>query len=134
MPDGSSSLPNQHPRLPIRHSRLPERDPRSTARSRNVPVRFLLDATDMLRPALVPKTAQATRSAAEAGQGGKRDEGVALIIVIRLLQLLIIVVLWLLTAYFGGSCFDPSGIHQRSAAQRRSDRSSPGQIKPSADV
>ena len=41
--------------------------------------------------------------------GGAKDEGIALIVGVRLLQFLIIVALWLLTSYFGTSCLDRAG-------------------------
>jgi hypothetical protein len=58
----------------------------------------------------------------------KRDEGVRLIVVVRILQALIIVALWLVTSHFGRSCsyFDPSGIHAHSAADVRSEAASNG--------
>jgi hypothetical protein len=39
----------------------------------------------------------------------KRDEGVKLIIAIRVLQVLIILMLWFVTSYFGTSCLGPFG-------------------------
>jgi hypothetical protein len=43
------------------------------------------------------------------------DEGLALIIAVRALQLAIIVVLWLVTSYFGHSCDDPAFIRHKTA-------------------
>jgi hypothetical protein len=52
----------------------------------------------------------------------EKDEAILLIVGIRVLQLLIILVLWFVTSYFGTSCFDSSDIHGRSAkGGRRSD-------------
>ncbi len=54
-------------------------------------------------------------------KSGQQDEGIALIVSVRILQFLIIVLLFVVTSYFGKSCscFDPSGIHGRSAAGSR---------------
>jgi hypothetical protein len=61
---------------------------------------------------------------AQPKRRGQKDEGLALIVAVRILQFLIIVVLWLFTSYFGASCLDRVGFHPlkrgRSDVVRRS--------------
>jgi hypothetical protein len=40
---------------------------------------------------------------------GEKDEGLKLIVAVRVLQFLIIVALWLFTSYFGASCLGRVG-------------------------
>jgi len=47
----------------------------------------------------------------EPKRRGEKDDGLALIVAIRVLQFLIIVALMLFTSYFGASCLDRAGFH-----------------------
>jgi hypothetical protein len=46
---------------------------------------------------------------AKGKPGAERDEAIMLIVGIRALQVLIILVLWFVTSYFGSSCLGPFG-------------------------
>jgi hypothetical protein len=52
----------------------------------------------------------------------ERNEGVRLIVGVRVLQVLILLLLWFVTSYFGTSCLDPFGRDYSASGKRHSER------------
>jgi hypothetical protein len=87
--------------------------PRAAATGPGAVLAVRIAFNDREGPHTMPEAPKPTQPSvgAQPKRRGERDEGLALIVAIRVLQFFIIVALMLFTSFFGASCLERAGFH-----------------------